>query len=226
MNKTAKMVKWQFCGFKDITEFGSVIGIFSYFSWQLNFTGESIKLREVSRISRSCRHPVLQCETNASVWTTQQSQQSPWQPPNQSAVTAVSMTTAKPLSSYSSLRDNYDDVVSSNKIKSQHLRKMLHEIQNENQQQKRTFDSLSKSLSSAISETHLVTESPVSCSVASWLKWRSQLNCNCTQTTPDTARHTTITDRQKQTDRQTDWQIVSQTDGWKDGQTLSANLFL
>jgi len=27
MNKTTKMVKWQFLGFKDVTRFGSVIGI-------------------------------------------------------------------------------------------------------------------------------------------------------------------------------------------------------
>jgi len=44
---------------KDITRFGSVIGIISYLSWQLNFPGASIKFQEISRISRtprSCRH--------------------------------------------------------------------------------------------------------------------------------------------------------------------------
>jgi len=48
------MVKWQFLTFKDLTRFGSVIGI--NFSWQLNFPGASIKFQE---ISRSCRHPVI-----------------------------------------------------------------------------------------------------------------------------------------------------------------------
>jgi len=38
MDETAqKMVKWQFLGFKDVTWLGSVIGIWSYFSQQLNF---------------------------------------------------------------------------------------------------------------------------------------------------------------------------------------------
>ena len=63
-----KEVKRQFLGFKDVTRFGSVIGILSYFSWQLNFSGASIKFQEIrisrsafkfqeiSRISRSWRH--------------------------------------------------------------------------------------------------------------------------------------------------------------------------
>ena len=50
------MVKWKFLGFKDVTRFGSVIGILSYFSWRLNFPGASTKFQE---ISRSCRHPEL-----------------------------------------------------------------------------------------------------------------------------------------------------------------------
>ena len=58
MNKTAqKMVKRQFLKFKDVTRFDSVIGIVSYFSWQLNFPGASIKFQEISWISRNCRHP-------------------------------------------------------------------------------------------------------------------------------------------------------------------------
>jgi len=51
------MVKWQLLGFKDVTIFGSVIGIVSHYSWQLNFPGVRIKFQEISRISRSCRRP-------------------------------------------------------------------------------------------------------------------------------------------------------------------------
>ena len=50
------MVKWQFLGFKGITRFGSVIGVLSYFSLQLNFPGATIKFQEISKISRSCKH--------------------------------------------------------------------------------------------------------------------------------------------------------------------------
>jgi len=60
VNKTAqKMVKWQFLGFNDVTRFGSVIGILSYFSWQLHFPGASTKFQEISMISRSCSHPAF-----------------------------------------------------------------------------------------------------------------------------------------------------------------------
>jgi len=48
-----KNVKWQFLRFKDVTWFGSVVGILSYFSWQLNFPAASIKFPEISQISRS-----------------------------------------------------------------------------------------------------------------------------------------------------------------------------
>ena len=41
----------QFLGFKDVTRFGSVIDILSYFSWQLNFPGTSIKFLQISSIS-------------------------------------------------------------------------------------------------------------------------------------------------------------------------------
>jgi len=39
------MVKSLFLGFKDVTRFGSVIGILSYFSWQLNSPAAPIKFR-------------------------------------------------------------------------------------------------------------------------------------------------------------------------------------
>ena len=69
INKTAqKMVKWQFLRFKDVIRFGSVIGILSHFSWQLSFSGASLKLQE---ISRSCRHPVQYMQRkNSSVQVT------------------------------------------------------------------------------------------------------------------------------------------------------------
>jgi len=54
-----KVVKWLLLGFEGITRFGSVIGILSYFSWQLHFPGASIKFQKISQISRSCRYPVL-----------------------------------------------------------------------------------------------------------------------------------------------------------------------
>jgi len=38
-----KMVKWQFLGFKDVTRFGSVIGILLHFSWKVNFQAASVK---------------------------------------------------------------------------------------------------------------------------------------------------------------------------------------
>jgi len=50
---------WQFLRFKFVTRFGSVFGILSYFSWQLNFPGASIKFQEISGISSNCRRPVL-----------------------------------------------------------------------------------------------------------------------------------------------------------------------
>jgi len=40
------MVKWQFLGFKDVTRFGSVTDILSYFTGQLNFPGASIKFQD------------------------------------------------------------------------------------------------------------------------------------------------------------------------------------
>ena len=68
-NMGYKHMHFQLCtflGFKDVTRFGSVIGMLSYFSWQSNFPGTSVKFQKIAGISRSdvkfqeistsCRH--------------------------------------------------------------------------------------------------------------------------------------------------------------------------